>query len=40
MCVEGNIYNDIKNITNARTAWIILETNFTSRRSRYINDMF
>lgn len=32
--IEENAYSNIKNITNDRTACIILETNFKPRRSR------
>lgn len=40
MCVEGNAYSDIENITNAKTAWTTLETNFQPRGSGYLNDSF
>ncbi len=40
MCVERNAYNDMENITNAKTAETTLETNFQPRRSGYLNDTF
>ena len=40
MCIEGNACNDIKNFTNAKTAWTTLKTNFQPRRSGYLNDIF
>ncbi len=40
ICVEGNAYTDIENITNANSAWKILEENFKPRRSGFLNDTF
>lgn len=40
MYVKTIAYNDIENITNARTAWTILETNFQHRGSGYLNNTF
>ena len=40
ICVEGNAYSDIENISNAKTAWTTLETNFQPRGSGYLNDTF
>lgn len=40
ICVEGNVYSDIRNITNIKTAWTILETNFKPQGSGYLNNKF
>lgn len=38
--IEENTYSNIENITNDRTAWIILETNFKPQRSRQLYNFF
>ena len=40
ICVEGNAYTDIENITNANKAWKTLEENFKPRGSGFLNDTF
>ena len=40
ICVKRNVYSDIENISNAKTAWITLETNFQPRDSGYLNNTF
>lgn len=40
ICIEGNVYSDIENISNVKTAWTILETNFQPRGSDHLNDTF
>lgn len=40
ICVEGNAYTDIENITNASDAWKTLEENFKPRGSGFLNNTF
>lgn len=38
--IEGNAFNDIKNIFNTKITWITSKTNLKSWRFRYHNDIF
>lgn len=40
ICIKRNTYSDIENITNAKTVWTTLETNFKPQGSRYLNNTF
>lgn len=38
--VERNVCSDIENISNTKTIWTTLETNFQSKGSDYLNNIF
>ena len=40
ICEGKNVYSDIDNITNSKTKWTTLETNFQPRGFDYLNDTF
>ncbi len=40
ICVKGNVYTDIENITNTNSVWKTLEENFKPRGSGFLNDTF
>lgn len=40
LVVDGNAYNDIEDLTNASTAWKLLEETFKPRGSGFLNDTF